>query len=44
MRHTYIMYDKWEGTGQEAVAAYFMTLQWHLPEKLQKITQKLHDN
>jgi hypothetical protein len=25
----YIMYGKWEGTSQEAVAAYFMILHWH---------------
>jgi len=27
------MYGKWEGTGQEAVNAYFMILNWHLPKK-----------
>jgi len=26
MRHTYIMYGKWEETGQEAVATYFIIL------------------
>jgi hypothetical protein len=36
MRHTYIIYGKWEWTGQEAVAAYFMILHWHLPQKTAK--------
>jgi len=36
MRHTYIMYGKWEGTVQEAVAAYFMILHWHMPQKTAK--------
>jgi hypothetical protein len=30
------MYGKWEGTGQEAGAAYFMILLWHLPQKTTK--------
>ena len=33
MRHTYIMYSKWNKTGQETVAAYVMILHWHLPQK-----------
>jgi len=45
MRHTYIMYGKWERTGQGAVAAYFMILHWHLPQKTaKKLQKKIHDN
>ena len=40
MRHTYIMYGKRERTGQEAVAAYFMILHWHLPQKTAKNYKK----
>jgi hypothetical protein len=34
------MYGKRERTGQEAVAAYFMILHWHLPQKTAKNYKK----
>jgi hypothetical protein len=34
------MYGKWEQTGQEAVATYFIILQWHLPQKIVKKSYK----
>jgi hypothetical protein len=40
MRHRYIIYGKWEGTSEEAVAAYFMILHWHLPQKTAKNHKK----